>query len=283
MGLTINEKEALLGQLVDSPEGRAKIAQSMISPLRTKIDYRGVGRKALVVDPLPSGVLPYYDKDINVPSIVIAENGEEPEAVIRGERILVPMFELATNPKLAITQVKERKFAILRRTQDKAVQSIAELEDTRIFSAMEDAAAINDNTTINVSGYLDRDSLADAFAQVEQRRLRVAGIYMNPLDYSDIRKWGRDQLDIESQRELLQTGIMGRIWNAQITTTTVIPVGKVFVVCEPEFLGVMPVRIELTVWPADDPANRMIGWSIFEQVGIGIHNVNGVCDINITR
>jgi len=101
--------------------------------------------------------------------------------------------------------------------------------------------------------------------------------------FGDIRKWGRDQLDIETQRELLQTGIMGRIWNAQITTSRVIPRGKVFVCTEPEFLGVMPIRIELTVWPADDPENRMIGWSIFEQIGIGIHNVNGVIDINIVR
>jgi len=183
MPLTLEEKEALLGKLIESSEGRRKIAQSMISPLRNKLDYRAVGRKALVVDPLPAGVLPYYDKDVDVSAIIVAEDGETPEAVVRGERILVPLFELATNPKVKITQVKERKYAILRRVQDKAVQAIQELEDTRIFSALEDACAINDLTTINVSGYLDRDSLADAFAQIEAQDLRVANIFMNALDY----------------------------------------------------------------------------------------------------
>lgn len=281
--MSMEQKEAYLGAMIDSSEGRRKIAASMVSPLRTQILYKSVGRKALVVDPLPQGVLPYYDKDVDVTAIMLAEDGETNEAVVRGERVTANLFTLGVNPKVPITQVKERKFAVLRRTQDKAVASIAELEDTRIFSAMEDACAVNDLTTINVAGYLDRDSMADAFAQIEAQRLRVANIFMNPLDFSDIRKWGRDQLDPQSQRDLLLSGVKASLWDANITLSSVITQGTVYVCTEPEYLGVMPVRIELTVWPADDPDNRLIGWSIFEQIGLLIHNTNGVIDINITR
>ena len=35
--------------------------------------------------------------------------------------------------------------------------------------------------------------------------------------------------------------------------------------------------------PADDPDARLIGWSIFEQIGIGVWNPRGVTKILVTR
>lgn len=36
----------------------------MANPIRVSLDYQGIGRKLLVVDPLPQGALPVYDKDV---------------------------------------------------------------------------------------------------------------------------------------------------------------------------------------------------------------------------
>lgn len=280
--LTPQQRESLIGKLLETQAGKVKLAASMTLPLRDRLDYMSVGRKAFIYDPLPQGALPYYDKDIDVPAIVIGEEGQTPEAVIRGTRILVPLFELGSNPKVSFTELKERRYNLIDRAQDKARQDLQEKEDSLIFAAMADACAINNNTQV-AAAKLDRDDLADAFAQVERVGLRIAYIFCNALDYSDIRKFGRDQLDINTQASLLATGIMANIWGATIITTRAVPVGTVYVVAEPEFVGVMPVRIELTVLPADDPENRMIGWSIFENIGIGIHNSNGITDIKITR
>jgi len=101
--------------------------------------------------------------------------------------------------------------------------------------------------------------------------LRVARIFVNAKDYSDIRKWGRDQFDPTTQKSVLNTGLMGNIWGAEIIVSKIVPIGTVYVLAEEKFVGIMPQRIDLTVLPADDPDNRLIGWSIFEQIGINFH------------
>jgi hypothetical protein len=213
-----------------------------------------------------------------------------PETIVKGKRILVPLFELASNPKIPFTQIKERRYNLIDRAQDKAKQDIQASEDDLGFSALQVASVqINPNTGLpfnaitNAAGSLDRDALADAFSEVEKHDLRVARMFMNARDYSDIRKFGRDQLDPVTQKSLLNTGLMAQIWGADIIVSRVVPIGKIFVCTEEKFLAVMPQRIDITVLPADDPDNRLIGWSIFEQIGIGVWNPRGVGIINITR
>ena len=90
-------------------------------------------------------------------------------------------------------------------------------------------------------------------------------------------------MDPITQKSLLATGLMATIWGADIIVSRVVPIGTVFVCTEEKFLAIMPQRIDLTVLPADDPDNRLVGWSIFEVVGIGVWNARGVTKINITR
>ena len=56
-----------------------------------------------------------------------------------------------------------------------------------------------------------------------------------------------------------------------------------YVACEPENFGRMPVRTELTVLSADDPKARTIGFSVFENIGIGCFNPRGLTRLIITR
>lgn len=287
---TAAEKERAIEKLLLTPEGKMKLAASMQNPLRERLDYEGVFRRAAVVDPLPQGALPYYDRDVDVPAIVIGEEGQTPETIVKGKRILVPLFELASNPKIPFTQIKERRYNLIDRAQDKAKQDIQASEDDLGFNALQVAAAqINPNTGLPfnavtpAAGSLDRDALADGFAEVEKHDLRVARLFMNARDYSDIRKFGRDQLDPVTQKSLLNTGLMAQIWGADIIVSRVVPIGTIFVCTEEKFLAVMPQRIDITVLPADDPDNRLIGWSIFEQIGIGVWNPRGVSLIEVAR
>jgi len=288
--MTAAQKDQVIEKLLMTPEGKMKLAASMQNPLRERLDYEGVFRRAAVVDPLPQGALPYYDRDVDVPAIVIGEEGQTPETIVKGRRILIPLFELGSNPKIPFTQIKERRFNLIDRAQDKAKQDIQAVEDDLGFSALTVAAAqINPNTgaafnaAIAVAGSLDRDALADAFAEIEKHDLRVARLFMNARDYSDIRKFGRDQLDPVTQKSLLATGLMANMWGADIIVSRVVPIGTVFVCTEEKFLAIMPQRIDLTVLPADDPDSRLIGWSIFEQIGIGVWNPRGVATITVTR
>lgn len=74
--------------------------------------------------------------------------------------------------------------------------------------------------------------LADLFAVVEHEELRVESVLMGPITFSDVRKWGRDSIDVETEKEELQKGLMASIWGAYIMVNKCIPEGIVIVTSE---------------------------------------------------
>jgi len=287
--LTAAQKHRYMTKLLATKMGRRKIAASMQEPLRQIRDYISVGRKAFFIDELPDGTLPIYDKDIDTPAYVVGEEGDNIEKVVKGERILVPTFEMASNPEIPFTQVKERRFDIVRRVKEKVKTELFRREDQLIFAAMQAAGDANtDNPTVvvtaaNWDGPTNGLSvLADAFANIEAQSLRVDKIFINPSKIPVLRKAGRDYIDFETQREILRTGFIGSLYGASFFVSVEVPTDRLFLVTEPEYFGVMPVRIDLTVLPADNPKGRLFGWSVFQAIGIGIHNPKGIQQIKIT-
>jgi HK97 family phage major capsid protein len=283
-------KAKIIGDYIKTPSGRAKLAASMTQPLRLRRDYSSVGRKTFLVEELPNGVLPVYDKDPDVTAYVVGEEGENIVAITKPRRVIFPLFEIASNPEIPLTQIKERRYDLIERAQDLARAQIQAAEDERVFAVM-DAIAANGfdsvpggiNPDIPVVAPVSGSVLADAYANIEQHDLRVARVFMNAKDYADLRKFGRDILDIETQRDLLKTGLVGTLWGAQIIVSRLVPVGTTYVCCEPEMFGRIPVRTELTVLSADDPKARTIGFSVFENLGIGAYNPKGLARLTITR
>jgi len=290
MSVSNSVKAKLISDYIGTAGGRAKLAASMTQPLRLRRDYMAVGRKTFLVEQLPDGALPIYDKDPDVTAYVVGEEGENIIAVTKPRRVIFPLFEIASNPEIPLTQIKERRFDLIERAQDLARGQIQAAEDERVFAVLDaiasdgfDSIAGGENPDIPVVAPLNGSVLADAFAQVERHDLRVARVFMNARDYADLRKFGRDILDLETQRDLLKTGLMGTLWGAQIITSRLVPVGTVYVCCEPEMFGRIPVRTELTVLSADDPKARTIGFSCFENLGIGAYNPKGLARLSIVR
>lgn len=283
-------KEQIVDKYIGTSAGRRHIAASMIQSLRERRDYSSVGRKTFLVEQLPDGALPIYDKDPDVVAYVIGEEGESITAVAKPRRVIFPLFEIAALPKAPLTQIKERRYDLLKRMQDLGKAQIQAAEDDRVFSIL-DAIAVNGfdslpgqtNPDIPVVAPISPAILADAFAEIERHDLRVARVYMNAADYADIRKFGRDVLDIESQATLWKTGMMATGWNAQFIVSRLVPAGVVYVCCEPEHFGRIPVRTELTVLSADNPEERTIGFSMFENLGIGAYNPRGLVRLIIQR
>jgi hypothetical protein len=283
-------KEAMVDKFIGSEAGRKRLAASMIQPLRERRDYSSVGRKTFLVEQLPDGALPIYDKDPDVTAYVIGEEGESITAIMKPRRVIFPLFEIAALPKAPLTQIKERRYDLLKRMQDLGKAQVQAAEDDRVFSIL-DALAVNGfdelpgqtNPDIPVVAPISPAVLADAFAEIERQDLRVARVYMNATDYADIRKFGRDVLDIESQATLWKTGMMATGWNAQFIVSRLVAAGVVYITCEPEHFGRIPVRTELTVLSADNPEDRTIGFSMFENLGIGAYNPRGLVRLIVTR
>jgi len=75
---------------------------------------------------------------INTPkAIVISRTGISPNKIIQGQEILVPTFEIASNPTIQLSEIKARRFYIVDRAQIKAKEAMQKEEDTKTFRAIE--------------------------------------------------------------------------------------------------------------------------------------------------
>lgn len=280
------EQESLIQQALNTQDGKIALGQAMANPIRRNLDYSGVGRKALVVDELPQGALPVYDRDIDVAAVVVSANGSAPESRVQGDRVTIPEFEIVSNPTVRISEVRRRRFNVIDRAQQKARQEIQAQEDANIFRALDFAAdsgagGENDPTDITDTGLQKRDLLSIK-TNVDKWDLVLAKFFMNIIEFTEILNWsstgapGDSSIDPVTQRAILQTGLYGHIWGADIIVSKIVPVGTVYGAADPEFVGVMPIRQDIEVLPADEPKQLKLGWVVNEIIGIGIVNPRGV-------
>ncbi len=283
-GLSDAKRDELLERALYSHEGKIALAQAMANPIRKNLDYQGIARRALVVDPLPQGALPVYDRDIDVTAVVVSSNGSGPESRVFGDRVTVPTFEIYSNPTVRISEVRRRRFNVIDRAVQKARQEIMAQEDANVFAAV-DVAATAENTAQDIAdaGLLKRD-LVELKVQVDRWDLVTTKFFMNINEFTDILNWGSGggqgptggEVDPVSQREILQTGLYAHIWGADIMVSKIVPPGTVYALADAEFVGVLPVRQEIEVMPADEPRRLSLGWVVSEEIGIGIVNPRGV-------
>ena len=302
--LSDNQRDDMIKQALMTQEGKIALGQAMANPIRRNLDYQGVGRKALVVDPLPQGALPVYDRDIDVAAVVVSSNGSAPESRVFGDRVTVPEFEVVSNPTVRIAEVKRRRFNVIDRAQQKARQEIQAQEDANVFAALAfagDAASGGENAAVPLSmnvaateglmvtptgtvtgGTLTKAGLVGLKRAIDRWDLVTSKYFMNINEFTDMLNWesagaaGASQIDPVTQREILQTGLYGHIFGADIVVSKVVPANRVFACADPEFVGVMPVRQDIEVLPADEPKQLKLGWVVSEIIGIGIVNPRGV-------
>jgi hypothetical protein len=286
--LSDQAKDDLVAQAVSTEQGKIALAQSMANPIRRNLDYHGIARRALVVDALQQGSLPVYDRDIDVVAVVCSSNGTGPESRVFGDRVTVPTWELFANPTVRIAEARRRRFNVIDRAVQKARQELMAQEDANVFGAI-DAAASVENTVQDIAdaGMLKRD-LVELKAQVDRWDLVTTKYFMNINEFTDILKWGSGggqgvgggEVDPVTMREVLQTGLYAHIWGADIMVSKVVPPGTVYALTDPEFVGVMPIRQDIEVLPADEPKQLKLGWVVSEEIGIAIVNPRGVAKGN---
>ena len=289
----------MLGQLLKTAGGRQKLAASLGPSLRRRRYYMSIARKALMVETLPDGALPIYDKEFDttgasfVQAYVVGEEGGDIINVVKPIRVTVPTFEIAANPMIPITQIKERRFDLVARSLNLAKAEVGATEDSYVFVLFDSVATSipvgtgpNDsvfNIDQPVNAPISVENMADAFASISRHDLSVAYSFFNPRDYADLLKWTQQNIDRETQRKLLKTGVMGYLWGATLLQSRKVGYGTVYILADAEFLGVIPERVPLTVMSADRPDLRQIGFSIFEILGFLVFNPSGVQRLLVTR
>lgn len=278
-----SDRDEMVNRALLTQDGKLALAQAMANPIRKNLDYHGIARRALVVENVQQGQQISYERDIDVAAVVISSNGSGPESRVFGDRVTIPTFEIYSNPKVRIAEVKRRRFNVIDRAVQKARQEIMAQEDANVFAAI-DAAASVENTLIDLAdtGLLKRN-LVDLKAQVDRWDLVTDKFFMNIVEFTDMLKWGSGggqgvgggDLDPVTLREVLQTGLYAHIWGADVLVSKIVPQGTVYGAAAGEFLGVLPVVQDIEVLPCDEPKLLSIGWVVSEIIGIGIVNPRG--------
>jgi len=271
MKITATERKKLISKYMKTPEGRVQIAAAMNQPLREYQDYEAVGRRAFTVDSLLDGDLPYYDKDVNVTAFVIGEEGESVTEVAKGDRVFVPLFEVASLVEIPLTQLKQRRYDVESRVKQKTRAEVFRTEDNKIFKLFK--ATVDDTNSPNTlgtatAGEVAFNDISDAMGEVEKHGSnRVANIFINGRNQTVFRKVLKDLFEPVTVGEIIKTGFIGVFGGAQVHVSPEVQEDYIYFTADKEFLGVISESQKLTILSADNPAKRAIGFSIFEQIG----------------
>jgi len=289
---TDDEQSHLISKFA-SPNVRLVIGQAMASPLKTFLEYKGVMRRALKVDPMAPGAVPIYDRDTEeISAEAIASQSAITQTKIVGERIMVPVFEIASNPTIKLREVKIRRFNIIDRIQVRTRQFMQEAEDTYIINLLNTAATLtNTAITVNTSstgtganslGYIQRKDLVKLAREIEQHDLFAVSVFFSIYRYADIKQWGTTELDLVTMKQVIDTGLVASLHGQNIYVTKKLDHDTVLCTSDPDYVGVMPVYQDIEVIPADLPWETSFGWAFTELVGMTVFNPRGVSKLTVS-
>lgn len=283
-GYGFDDSENILREAFSDPTGDAfnKIGQGLLNPIKEVIDYEGLARKIFAPRTVKAGEIVRYDKDVYVQGWVIAEDGQTPQSVVEGRYIYPPEFEVTAYPSIEIKDKYRAQYDILARTQDRARMAIEYQEDLAAINLLQ--AGANQTNTTTLFATLNLAALESIRYEIEQHRLICDKFIINRQEVSDLVNTVSAQVDPVTQRELIMAGYIGSILNAMIITTAgtntfeILNPGEVVAVTAPEYLGGMPVRVELFSEAVNEfmEGRPRQGWFWYELISQVLVNPAGV-------
>lgn len=283
-GMSGQESDAILREAFADPssEGFRQVGQGLLNPIKEVIDYEGLARKVFAPRTVKSGEVVRYDKDVYVQGWVIAEDGQTPQSVSEGRYIYPPEFEVTAFPTIEIKDKYRAQYDILARIQDRARMAIEYQEDLALMNLLTAGANVTNTTTFFTT--LNLAALESLRYQIERHRLICDKYIIHRQEVSDLVNTLSTQVDPVTQRELIMAGYIGTVLNAMIITTSgtqtyeILQPGHVVAVTAPEYLGGMPIRVELF----SEPVNEFMmgkprqGWFWYELISQVLVNPAGV-------
>jgi hypothetical protein len=283
-GMTAEESDAILKEAFSDPssDGFRLVGQGLLNPIKEVIDYEGLARKIWAPRTVKAGEVVRYDKDPYVRGWQIAEDGQTPQSVVEGRYVYPPEFEVTTYPTLEIKDKFRAQFDILARIQDRARQAIEYQEDLAAINLL--TAGGNQSNVTTFFAALNLAAFESIRYQIERHRLVCDKFIINRQEVSDLVNTVSAQVDPVTQRELVMAGYIGTILNAMIVTTAgtntyeILDPGDVVAVTSPEYLGGMPIRVELFSEPTNEfmEGRPRQGWFFYELLGMTLINPAGV-------
>ncbi len=260
--------------------GRQAVGAQMAVPIRQQLDYVGVARKFMEIDVLAQGQIIRYDLDIKnqINAFVVSNRGQVDEVNVEGQFVSPTTWDVFADANIRLSEIQQRRFNILDRTQEALKISIQEQEDLEFLALINTSTLNNTGSVANATSTAgtSKTFLNNLSTSIMDFDIPQYAFLMRFKQFGDIRVWSNKDLDPVSIREILETGLYGTIWGIDLIVSRQVQAGSVYALAEPRFFGVMPVRVELILMPDDQPKQASIGYVAFEEIGMANLVANAV-------
>lgn len=284
MNSELHEDEIAVRELLAETNGFERYAaEKMPEFIQVVRDYEGFVRDVIQVTNVSATdivrvneeAFVTYSKDVDSTAGTLARQGEVPTQIIQGETVKVTFFQLAT-PRLTITQweLDTQPFDLLKRTQEKAGQAIARIEDEEFLRTVDMLIEANPSQKVAQAGTaITKAGLLSLVKIFSRNNVAFAGFLLNPATYADILIWGEDDLDDQTQKSVLETGQLPTLWGGmKLITGIVVPEKKVYGLAPKEILGRMPILRDITLDMQRIPQTQDKEVLAYEYIGLFIHS-----------
>lgn len=283
------QKMALV--LQDEVNGIRRLGVGMIGPIQLKLRYNGITRNVLMEDPITPGTTTEYDvfDDLGQAYLMSGTEGEVRVTPFEGKRVLVRFFRIASRPAVRKEDIVQMRVNVVEQAQDETKQSIMKQEDQRLMTLLQ--ASVTDYATrpdhdvtpnhniTEASGYFTPLSIYSAVSQTDAHELPSARILVNPIDYRDFFRWDINQTGWAFKDRTVAGEQILTFGEFQFQRSVVVPQGKMFLLPEPDFLGVFPVLYSLDVEENHNVEAFWRGWVFDEMVSMAILNPRGIATV----
>lgn len=279
---TYNDAVIGVDQVFDALQteaGRQAVGAQMAVPIREQLDYVGVARKFMEIDVLAQGQIVRYDRDITsqIGAFVVAKQAATDIQNVNGKYVEPSTWEIFANAQIRLSEIQQRRFNILDRTQEVLKISVQEQEDFQFLALLNTSTAANTSSIpyVTSTNGNSKPFMNQLSAGIMDFDIPQYAFLMRFKSFADIRVWSTKDLDPVSIREVLETGLYGSIWGIDLIVSREVQAGNVYALAEPRFFGVMPVRTELILMPNDLPLEASIGYVAYEEIGMAQLTANG--------
>jgi hypothetical protein len=303
--------------LADKQNALRRIGQGMIGPIQIRLRYEGIVRNVLVEDTLERGPLMPYDilDDLGRAYVLNSTDSEVKITPFEGKQAFPQLFRVASFPRIRKEDLYFLRVNAVEYAQDETRQAIQKQEDARLVLLLEQAivglgAALSGTTTgyplpglaptgglptgiaagptatpnehtvlLGAGNPLEPGDFYNAVTQIEINQLEARRVLAHPADIRDLYNWDLNVTGFRFKDEVFAGGRITSFGEFQIQRSIIVPQGEIFLLAEPEFIGVMPVMYSLDVEENHQVEQFYKGWVMDELIGMLILNPRGISRI----
>jgi hypothetical protein len=263
----------------------------MIGPIQLKLRYQGITRNVLVEDPVTPGTPVQYDvwDDLGQAYIMSGHDGEVRINIFEGKRVDVTFFRIASHAQIRKEDLLYLRINAVEQAQDETKQSILKQEDARLLvvlqAALTDYATRPDHTVTpnhtitETSGYFTPQSMYTAVAQTDMHELSSSRMLVNPIDYRDFFRWDINTTGWAFKDRVVAGETITTFGEFAFQRSIQVPQNTLYLLPEPNFLGVFPVLYSLDVEENHQVDRFLRGWVFDEMVSMAVLNPRGIAAV----